>query len=120
MGGSGLDWGVVGDARDNPTKDIDNTGALGPENVYLERAPAGTYHVLVEYWGSGAPSSSNVDVTVRERTVARLSRSDLAVHSVWYVGTVTFPEGTFSRVDTVTPCAASWRARTMGCDLPLP
>ncbi len=120
MGASGLDWGVAGDTRDNPTKDIDNTGALGPENVYLERAPAGTYHVMVEYWGSGDPSTSDVDVTIRERTVARLHRAMIPVHSVWYVGTVTFPGATFTPVDTLTPCAASWMARTRGCDLPLP
>lgn len=120
MGAGGLDWGTPGDPSDNPTKDIDNVGALGPENVFLERAPAGTYHVVVEYWGSGLPSTSDVDVTVRERTVARVHRAGLPVHSVWYVGTVTFPAGTFARVDTLTPCDASWMARTRGCDLPLP
>jgi hypothetical protein len=103
MGAGGLDWGVAGDPSDNPTKDIDNVGALGPENVFLDRAPAGTYHVVVEYWGSGLPSTSDVDVTIRERTVARVRREGLPVHSVWYVGTVTFPEGTFARVDTLTP-----------------
>lgn len=120
MGSAGLDWGVAGDAHDNPTKDIDNTGTLGPENVFLERATAGTYHVMVEYWGSGEPSTSDVDVTIRERTVARLRHTMLPVHSVWYVGTVSFPAGTFTPVDSVTPCASNWMASTRGCDLPLP
>lgn len=120
MGAAGLDWGVVGDTRDNPTKDIDNTGPLGPENIFLDRAAAGTYHVVVEYWGSGDPSTSDVDVTIRERTVARLHRAMIPVHAVWYVGTVSFPSATFTPVDTITPCASNWMARTRGCDLPLP
>ncbi|MFO0606398.1 MAG: hypothetical protein U0324_24720 [Polyangiales bacterium] len=120
MGGVGLDWGVAGDARDNPMKDLDNTGPLGPENIFLGRAPEGTYHVLVEYWGSGDPSTSDVDVTIRERTVARLHRTMIPIHAVWYVGTVSFPSATFTPRDTITPCASSWMARTRGCDLPLP
>lgn len=120
MGSAGLDWGVIGDTHDNPTKDIDNTGTLGPENVFLERAPAGTYHVMVEYWGSGTPSTSDVDVTIRERTVARLRHTMIPVHAVWYVGTVTYPSGAFTPVDSITPCAASWMSTTRGCDLALP
>lgn len=120
MGSTGLDWGTPGDTRDNPTKDIDNTGPLGPENIYLDRAAAGTYHVLVEYWGSGQPSTSDVDITIRERTVARLHRAAIPVHSVWYVGTVSYPSATFTPVDTITACASNWMARTRGCDLPLP
>lgn len=103
-----------------PHKDVDNTSYLGPENIYLDAAPAGTYSILVEYWGSGAPSTNNVDVTIRERTVAHLTRPALAVHSVWFVGRVSFPSGVFTPADTVTDCASSWRASTMGCDLPLP
>ncbi len=111
-------WGV--DAMHNPRKDVDNTGYYGPENIFLDSAPDGTYNILVEYWGGGTPSTNNVDVTIRERTVATLTRTALPVHWVWNVGSVTFPAGTFTPVDTLTDCAPSWRATTMGCDLPLP
>jgi hypothetical protein len=111
-------WGP--DTANNPRKDVDNTSYYGPENIYLDRAVAGTYHVLVEYWGGGTPSTNEIDVTIRERTVAHLTRPMLPVHAVWYVGTVSFPGGTFTPVDTITACASNWRLHTMGCDLPLP
>ncbi|MBI5512908.1 MAG: hypothetical protein HY909_04025 [Deltaproteobacteria bacterium] len=120
MGDMGLDWGVPGDARDNPRKDIDNTGFFGPENIFLDRAPAGTYHILVEFWGGGMPSQNEVAINVRERTVARLVHPRLNVHEVWYVGTLSYPAGTFTPVDSITPCAMNWMATTRGCDLPLP
>lgn len=112
-----LTWGS--DATQHPHKDIDNTGTRGPENIFLEHAPAGVYNILIEYWSTGMPSTNNVDITIREATVARMVRV-LTLHQVWHVGTVTFPAGTFAPVDTITDCAANWRMTTMGCDLPLP
>ncbi len=103
----------------NPIKDVDDVTYDGPENIYLDTAEPGTYHVLVEYWGSGAPSKNTITVAVKEKTVGSISRT-LQVHEVWYVGTVTFPSGAIAAVDTVTDCAASWRKTTHGCDLTLP
>jgi uncharacterized protein YfaP (DUF2135 family) len=121
MGASGLEWGVAGDSADNPRKDIDNTGSFGPENIFLDRAPAGTYHVVVEHWSrSGDPSATDVDIIIRERSVARLHRDNFVRQTVWYVGTVTFPEGRFTPVNTLTDCTASWMLMSRGCDLPLP
>ena len=113
-----LPWGT--DATQHPHKDVDNTQTFGPENIYLEHAAPGVYHVFVEYWGSGNPSTNFVDVTIHEATVARLMRPMLAVHQVWHVGTVSFPDGLFSPIDRVIDCAMSWHMTTMGCDLPLP
>lgn len=121
MGASGLEWGDPMRADDNPRKDIDNTSYLGPENIFLDRAPAGTYHIVVEYWGGGTPSANAVDVTVRERTVARLRQPMLAVHAVWVVGSVTFPSGVFTPIERVVDCATDWRmSGSMGCPLALP
>jgi hypothetical protein len=111
-------WGV--DAMHDPRKDVDNVSYYGPENIYLDSAPDGTYHILVEFWGGGSPSTNDVDVTIRERTVAHLTHAMLPQHWVWYVGDVTFPAGTFTARDSLTNCTASWRLTSMGCDLPLP
>jgi uncharacterized protein YfaP (DUF2135 family) len=121
MAPTGLDWGVVGDGTDNPRKDIDNTGSFGPENIFLDRAAAGTYYVMVEHWSrSGDPSTADIDVIIRERSVARLRRTMFARQFVWNVGTITFPEGRFTPVDTTQDCNASWMSTSRGCDLPLP
>jgi hypothetical protein len=121
MGPTGLEWGVAGDATDNPRKDIDNTGSFGPENIFLDRAPAGTYYVLVEHWGStGEPSTADIDVIIRERSVARLRRTMFPRQWVWNVGTITFPEGRFTPVDMTIDCNGSWRRMSRGCDLALP
>ncbi|MBL8683294.1 MAG: hypothetical protein JNK05_29270 [Myxococcales bacterium] len=120
MSPAGLEWGAAGDT-DNPRKDIDNTGSFGPENIYLDRAPAGTYYVMVEHWSrSGEPSTADVDIIVRERSVARLRRTMFPRQWVWNVGTITFPEGRFTPNDTTVDCNASWMATSRGCDLPLP
>jgi hypothetical protein len=113
-----LPWGP--DVASHPRKDVDNVSTYGPENIYLDEAAPGIYHVLVEFWGGGAPSDNAVDVTIREVTVAHRTQTGLPVHFVWYVGTVEFPSGLFTPIDQLTDCTQSWRATTMGCDLPLP
>ncbi len=115
--GAPANWSSVPES--NPRKDVDNVRYFGPENIYLQTAEATAYHVLVEYWGNGAPSRNDVTVTVREQTVATVTRV-LDLHSVWYVGTVTFPSGVFLPADTATACASNWRGTSMGCDLALP
>ncbi|MDP3274298.1 MAG: hypothetical protein Q8Q09_03830 [Deltaproteobacteria bacterium] len=121
MSPTGLEWGSPGDTADNPRKDIDNTSSFGPENIFLDRAAPGTYHVVVEHWSlAGDPSAADVDIIVRERTVARLHRDNFVRQTVWYVGTITFPEGRFVAANTLTDCTASWMRTSRGCDLPLP
>jgi uncharacterized protein YfaP (DUF2135 family) len=121
MGADGLDWGTVGDPVDNPRKDVDDLDTHGPENIYLERAPPGTYHVFVEHWGTlGTPSTGSIDVTIREATVAHLDRTMFATHHVWHVGTVTFPAGTFTPIDTDIDCTSNFMLTSRGCDLMLP
>ncbi len=121
MSPTGLEWGVVGDATDNPRKDIDNTSSFGPENIFLDRAPAGTYFVMVEHWSrSGDPSTADLDVIIRERSVARLRQTMFPRQWVWNVGTITFPEGRFTPTNTTQDCNASWMSSSRGCDLPLP
>lgn len=121
MGTDGLEWGVAGVTTDNPHKDVDDIDAFGPENIYLESAPAGTYDVFIEHWGdAGSPSTGTLDVAIHEATVAHLDKTMFATHHVWHAGQVTFPAGTWTTLDTDIDCSGAWRATTMGCDMTLP
>ena len=114
------DWGTIGDATDDPHKDVDWLQTFGPENIYLERAADGRYEVMVEYWGSGTAETSSITVLLDGATVWMGSHV-LNVHDVWDVGTITFPARTFTPVDTVIPCESAWRTSgSMGCALPIP
>jgi len=121
MGVDGLEWGVAGDITDNPHKDVDDIDAYGPENIYLERAPPGTYDVMVEHWGpTGLPSTGSIDVAIHEATVAHLDKTMFDRYHVWRVGRVTFPAGTWETLDTDIDCTTAWRLTTMGCDMMIP
>lgn len=116
------DWGTVGDPSDDPHKDVDWLGTFGPENVFLDRAPNGSYEVMVEYWGSGTTDAPSVTINLGGRTVWMGSHT-MNLYDVWDVGTITFTggSGTFTPVDTITPCASAWRTGgSMGCALPIP
>ncbi len=114
------DWGTIGDATDDPHKDVDWLQTFGPENVYLERAADGRYEVMVEYWGSGTADTSSITVLL-DGTTVWMGSHVLNVHEVWDVGTITFPGRTFTPVDAVIPCESAWRTGgSMGCALPIP
>ena len=110
-------WSPTPDS--NPHKDVDATGLLGPENIYLQTAEPISYDIMVEYWASGQLSMNEVAISVHEQAAEKLSRA-LLPHDVWHVGTVKFPGGTFTKVDTIISCAPNWRMSSHGCDLPLP
>ena len=115
--GRGPDWGIEGDASDNPLKDVDDTGDYGPENIFLAGAAPGVYTVLVEHWGSGDPSADGVVTLFSAGGTTRLALTDLAPQHVVTVATVEWPSGRVTPVGTDTDCTASWSG---GCTLPLP
>ncbi len=123
-----LDWGVMGDATDNPTKDIDDTGTLGPENIFLESAPSGMYDIMVEYWGSGPPAGATVAIAINETTVATLDVTDFKESHVWHVGRVVFPTGRFIETNRIINCEMDWQTgmppmtvdEGRGCNMDIP
>lgn len=133
--GGGLDWPPMGSPDGDAAKDIDDTGVSGIENGRVSDAAPGTYHVLVEMWGSlqsGCVSTgSAISLFVDEVAVASMTQP-LGRHFVWYVGVIDMPSGTFTsaadlgaRTTTapVTDCTAAWGTTIgglSGCTLPIP
>lgn len=131
----GLDWPPAGSPDGDATKDIDDTSVSGIENGRVTGAAPGTYHVMVEMWGSMqtgcTTTDSTVDLFVDEVPVASLTRA-LTRHQVWYVGVIEMPSGVFTsaadlgaRTTTapVTDCDAAWGVTAgflTGCTLAIP
>lgn len=110
------DWGVAGDASDNPHKDIDDTGTYGPENIWLAGPETGRYTVMVEHWGSGTPSSGFVTLNVAGQ-VYTVSLTGLVSHHVWTAATIDWPAGTVTTGQSTYDCTATWAS---GCTAAIP
>jgi uncharacterized protein YfaP (DUF2135 family) len=116
--GSSPDWGVLGDPADNPHKDIDNTGAYGPENIWLAGPEPGTYTVMVEHWNSGGSPLSDGFVTLNVAgKVYTIAIQDLAPSHVWTAATIDWPSGTVTTSQTIYDCSANWSS---GCKAVIP
>lgn len=114
---TGPDWGVKGDASDDPLKDVDDLDSYGPENIFLAKPENGRYTVMVEHWGRGSPmSDGQAIVNVRGQAVV-FSIMDLAPQWVWTVATIDWPSGVVTPVGTVFDCSAMWSG---GCNAPIP
>jgi hypothetical protein len=104
------DWGVIGSTADDPTKDVDNTGHYGPENILLSGPEAGTYTVMVEHWnGGGSPmSDGTVILNVAGKPAVVQHVMDLAPFHVWTAATITYPGGIVTPSTAVHDCSANW------------
>jgi len=112
------DWGVVGNAADNPIKDVDDTNTAGPENIRLYQPENGTYSVFVEHWGTGQPEADgNVVLNVSGKDTLVSEVTDLPSRHVWYVGDITWPEKDIALDGRIIDCSNDWSA---GCLLDLP
>ena len=117
IGGS-LDWGVVGDATDNPSKDVDNTGNYGPENIFYPQPEDGTYTVLVEHWGAGmADADGQVTINLLGEAPVVIDIQNLASHNVFTAGTIEWPSKVVTVAGDIHDCTANWSG---GCLDPLP
>lgn len=117
--GASPDWGVMGDASDDPSKDVDNTEAFGPENIVLSGLENGVYTVMVEHWGStGSPMSDGaVIINVAGEPIVLVEMNDLPYQSVWTAATIEFPGNTVTPSADVFDCSANWAS---GCQEDIP
>ena len=118
--GSSPDWGVIGSLDDDPTKDIDDTGSFGPENITLRQPESITYTVMVEHWGSGsADADGEVTINVENGEMLTVPITDLAPHWVVIVATIEFPSGTITVIGERYDCNDEWGVNG-GCGAALP
>lgn len=101
-----LDWGVLGDAIDDPVKDIDNVSFYGPENITLTGAEPGRYYVLVEHWNPGGSALSDGVLTLQVGGQTHsFTLSDLPALSVMTVAAIDWPSGAVTEVGDWYDCA---------------
>lgn len=112
------DWGVAGDATDDPKKDVDWLGSYGPENIVLDGLEPGVYTVLVEHWSSAgsADSDGRVIINLAGKLIV-IDIEDLAPHQVWTAARITWPEATVEALADVHDCSSNWSG---GCRDALP
>ncbi|HTM44026.1 MAG TPA: hypothetical protein VL137_03670 [Polyangiaceae bacterium] len=116
--GAGPDWGVLGDATDNPLKDVDNTGNYGPENIFYAKPEDGTYTVMVEHWGAGTPDSDGqVTINLLGQKATVVPIMNLASHHVFTAATIDWPSKVVTPVETDYDCTATWAG---GCTAAIP
>ena len=115
--GGGPDWGVAGDASDNPVKDVDDTDTYGPENIYYSDPESGLYTVMVEHWGPGSPDADGQVIINVLGNVYTNTIQNLAPQRAWTVGSIAWPSGAVTLSHDVFDCSASWSG---GCTAELP
>jgi hypothetical protein len=111
------DWGVAGESGDDPSKDIDDTGNFGPENIILSSPEPGIYWVVVEHWGNGAPESEGQLSLNVAGSNHRASYEGLPPQWVWLAATIEWPSGEVRFFDSLHDCAENWSS---GCYASLP
>lgn len=93
------DWGVVGQADDNPFLDRDDLVGPGPENINLTRAPYdGEYDVVAHHFaanGHTGPVDVTVEVRLRGAVVSTRTQS-MNPGERWIAGRINWNTGTGS------------------------
>lgn len=91
------DWGVVGQADDNPFLDRDDLVGPGPENINLTRAPySGEYDVVAHHFAANGHSGP-VDVTIEVRlrgAVVSTRTQAMSPGERWISGRINWNPGT--------------------------
>jgi hypothetical protein len=115
--GAGPDWGVAGDASDDPVKDVDDTDTYGPENIYYSDPESGLYTIMVEHWASGSAEADGQVIINVAGSVYTNAIANLAPQRVWTVGTIEWPSGAVTLSQDVFDCSGNWSS---GCQAELP
>lgn len=105
------DWGVQGNAADDPYLDYDDVDGYGPENLNFAGVATGTYKLPIYYYGDHGNGTTKVTVKVwLNGTLAYTSPAKtLANHQRWDVMNIDWnaatDSGTITMIDTVTQMA---------------
>ena len=98
LGTSGLNWGDLGSAIDNPLLDVDDTERGGPENIFIHRASDQFYDVYVHYFDGLAETYPEIEVWYGTRLVDIVYYSAnlpaLTRGGLWHAATIYLGEGT--------------------------
>jgi hypothetical protein len=104
--GGGLDWGVRGDAADDPSLDLDDISGVGPENINITSPQDGSFEVWVHDYqdsfgsGNGSAGANEVTLQVWIDGVMVWSRTRTVHGEDSYTSfcSVTMPEGSIARL----------------------
>lgn len=102
------DWGLAGNAADDPYLDYDDVDGYGPENLNYAGVATGTYKLPIYYYGDHGNGTTKVTVKVwlngtlaytsPAKTLANQQRWDV-MNIDWNAAT---DSGTITMIDTVT------------------
>ena len=88
------DWGVIGETKDDPALDVDNTTGRGPETIYVNQPANGIYKVIVHaYDTSRGPSTAIVKVYTHAVQAATASALFTKTNTCWDAFSLTVTDG---------------------------
>jgi len=112
------DWGVLGDATDNPSLDRDCISSCTEENITIDKVTApGTYRVVVHYWsdhGNGG-TTATVEVFHNGNPIGTWSQYLAETDDVWEV--FSFTVSASGKIEAVAP-TGKLSKQTLPADLP--
>jgi hypothetical protein len=114
---TGPDWGVIGDATDNPMKDVDDVDTYGPENIILSSPENGVFTVMVEHWGPGSPDSDGYIILNVGGQTHVLDLIDFPPQFVRTAATIEYPGAIVRTSTALHDCTLNWSG---GCRDPIP
>jgi hypothetical protein len=113
FGAKTLDWNLIGDDRDDPFLDQDDTLGPGTEQITMLDGGSGSYEVWVQYYAhpAGAPNAVDVELSYQLTggAMGLRTRTLNTCGNMWHVGTIRFDQQppTFTAADTETNVYAS-------------
>lgn len=96
------DWGIAGSTTDDPVLERDDLDGPGPEVIAYTSPPSGSYDVGVHYYNANGFGTTRATVRVFVGGTLAVERTrELVDKQFWVVGTITWPGGTLSAIDSV-------------------